>query len=241
MHKTAITILFAAAALTFSAIASAQTTTCTPIYGGGQTCVEAGNIQLDKKIRHPETNQFVDHLTTDSPRFTHDQQVTFTIRVQNTGNNTLSGITVEDTLPGALVYTDKNGEFNADRNTVTYTIDRLDKGQARTITVQTRVVGQEALAGSDITCLANLVRAFTDDTRNNPSTDTTKFCIEAQQVSEQPSAPQQPGVPPTTKGGLPIAPQPQSATSPRTGPEMLALIGLLPAGLGGLLLRRKTK
>lgn len=48
-------------------------------------------------------------------------------------------------------------------------------------------------------------------------------------------------VPNMTKGGQPVYPAPQSQVAPSTGPEALALIGLIPTGLGGLLLRRKAK
>ncbi len=48
-------------------------------------------------------------------------------------------------------------------------------------------------------------------------------------------------VPSMTKGGQPVYPAPQSEVAPNTGPEALALVGLIPTALGGLLLRRKIK
>ncbi len=48
-------------------------------------------------------------------------------------------------------------------------------------------------------------------------------------------------VPNMTKGGQPVYPAPQSEVAPNTGPEALALVGLIPTALGGLLLRRKAK
>lgn len=45
----------------------------------------------------------------------------------------------------------------------------------------------------------------------------------------------------TTKGGLPVLPPSQQKTTPPTGPEMLGLLTLLPAGALGYYLRKKTK
>ncbi len=44
-----------------------------------------------------------------------------------------------------------------------------------------------------------------------------------------------------TKGGLAVNPPAQATTTPKTGPEMFSLIGLLPAAGIGVWLRRKTK
>ncbi|HVF69653.1 MAG TPA: hypothetical protein VNA13_03750 [Xanthomonadales bacterium] len=47
--------------------------------------------------------------------------------------------------------------------------------------------------------------------------------------------------PTTTKGGLPVYPPTKATTTPSTGPESIALIGLIPSAIGGVLLRRKSK
>ncbi len=47
--------------------------------------------------------------------------------------------------------------------------------------------------------------------------------------------------PPTTKGGLPVYPPTKATKTPDTGPESLALFGLIPSAIGGMFLRRKSK
>lgn len=52
--------------------------------------------------------------------------------------------------------------------------------------------------------------------------------------------PQSKAIPDTSKGGLPVT-QPQPVNQlPNSGPEMLALFALVPTGLAGYLLRKKS-
>lgn len=46
--------------------------------------------------------------------------------------------------------------------------------------------------------------------------------------------------PTTSKGGLPVYPPTKATTTPETGPESIALFGLIPSAVGGMLLRRKS-
>lgn len=48
------------------------------------------------------------------------------------------------------------------------------------------------------------------------------------------------GFPSQSKGGFPVQTMPRATTTPNTGPEMLAVFGLIPALLGGWYLRKKA-
>lgn len=54
------------------------------------------------------------------------------------------------------------------------------------------------------------------------------------------SQPMQPAQQPQTKGGMVYAPS-TAKQIPNTGPELLGLIGLIPAGVTGFFLRKKTQ
>lgn len=223
---------------------------CNPIYGGGQTCQQTGNITVDKKIKHPIENRFLDQLTSDDPSFTPDQQITFTIDVKNTGRSTIKNIALEDLFPPSLIrYDDKVGTFDNSTKILSYKIDELKGNEAKKITFKARVLKADQFPNNnDPVCLLNQVRAYTSRNKNNPSQDNVRFCVEKQGVTQQPQQTEKPKPTPTkmqlpdqTKGGLPVKPQPNVSKSPKTGPELLALIGLLPAAGAGFFLRRKAK
>ncbi len=233
--------------LVFTQVVFSQSSRCEPIYNGGLTCVESGNILIDKKINHPTNQrQFVDQLGSEDPHFAPNQELTFIIDVKNTGKSTLSKISVIDIFPPQFVeYVDGVGVFDRKTKLFTFTIDQLKEGETKRITIKARTAKADQFPGNAIACLINQAQAYTDRTKNNPSQDNVRFCVQRQgQITQPPSnggpTPTPVRQPDTTKGGLPVQPQPNAKTSPKTGPEALALIALLPSGLIGLLLRKKT-
>lgn len=233
--------------LVFAQVVFSQSSTCEPIYNGGLTCVESGNILIDKKIKHPTDNRYLDQLTSDDPVFVPDQQITFTIAVKNTGRSAINSITIEDLFPPSLIrFDDKIGKFDSKTKIFTYPIDKLSANEEKKITLKARVLKADQFPNNnDPVCLLNQARVFTERTKNNPSQDNVRFCVQRQgQITQPPTiggpTPTPIRLPDTTKGGLPVQPKPNAKTSPKTGPEALALIALLPSGLIGFLLRKKT-
>lgn len=200
--------------LALAGTAHAAGTNCQIIYGGGEVCPPASGFNIEKKALQPSALPNTD--------------VTFQITVTNTGSQTIPTLTVTDTLPDFLNFKSGPGSFDASKKTITYTVDNLAPGQSNTQTIVVTTADSKVLPSDKSTvCVPNHVVVV------NKSGDTdaasAQVCIEKQVV------------PPTTKGGLPIMPVPQKQfQAPPTGPEMLALIGLIPAGLGGFMLRRKT-
>jgi hypothetical protein len=134
-------------------------------------------------------------------------------------------------------------------------IDKLNANDTRNILLTGRIGGADLFPSNrSLVCLANQVEAKTG---SKEASDNVQFCVNTGNTvtqgtttpsgtfpSFQPrvtTAPQQTQPQPnTTKGGVTVYPAPTTQTAPPTGPEMLGLISLLPAGLGGLYLRRKT-
>lgn len=204
---------------------------CQPIYGGGQTCVTAGKILIDKKILHPtqktkggDLSTFVDNLSINDPKYSPLQTVKFQLVVTNTGDSTLSEVKVTDILPAYVNFVAGPGNFDASNRTLTFNIVNLNPNESRKFTIETKVVAPDSLpSGQGVVCVVNQASALFD---SEESKDNSQFCIERKV---------------TTKGGLPVVETPKGITqTPATGPELLSLIGLIPAGAAGLFLRRKA-
>lgn len=195
-------------------------TTCQPIYGGGQTCITTGNLIINKMVQDPLTGQFVDNINVNSSsKFVPGQTINFQLNLTNSGNSNILQVAVKDTLPAEVTFVSGPGNFDVNSRTLTFTTDNLAAGQTRTFSVEARAndINQGTV------CVVNQATA----TGNNGQTsqDNSSFCIQKGAL---------------TKGGLPVFPPPKVFTTPPTGPELIPLIGLLPAGLSGWFLRRKS-
>lgn len=199
---------------------------CQVVYGGGQTCKDITKFTIDKKVqRITKGGEFVDNLSMNDEKFAPEQQITFKITVKNTGDKTIEDLDVADILPQELVFVSGPGNFNASTRTLSYRIESLDAGKTHenTFVVKSKPAS-ELPADKGIICTVNTARSVAQD--NSTAQDTSEVCI-------QKSVPQKPGTPQVFKGGT-------VKETPSTGPEMLALIGLVPAGAAGMYLRRKS-
>lgn len=228
--------IFAFYFLIFAMSASADVT-CTPIYGGGQTCVQTGNVLINKTVANSQTGAFVDNLGVNDPKYSPDSTVTFQLTVTNTGGTALSRITVRDILPQYVNFNAGAGSFDSNTRTLSFDTANLNPNESRTFVISAKVVPANQLpANQDVTCVVNQTTATAE---NQTSQDNAQFCIQKQVVAG--AAPQvTPGVPPVTKGGLKVFAPPQAVTTPPTGPEALALIALLPTGALGYFIRKRT-
>jgi len=213
----------------FAQTAFAATSNCQPIYGGGQTCVQSANLVLNKTVLNPQTNQYVDNLGMNDAKYGPDSTVTFQLTLTNNGGTNLSKVTVKDVFPQFVTFVAGAGSFEATNKTLTFAVDNLAPNESRTFTVTGKTSNEAGLpANTNVVCVVNQATATAED---KSSSDNAQFCI-AKQV--------QPTVAPTTKGGLKVLPPTQAKTTPPTGPEAFALIGLFPAGAFGYFLRKKA-
>lgn len=199
---------------------------CQPVYGGGQNCITTGTILVNKKVQNPQTGQFVDNLGTNDTRFSAGQAVNFQITLTNTGSTVIPQTAIKDTFPGFVDFTSGNGSFDSNTKTLTFTTDNLSPGETRTFSISGKVIDAKGLPDG-VTCVVNQATATTNT--GQMSQDNAQFCMQKQAVTT------------TTKGGLPVLPPPAVTTTPATGSELLPLIGLLPAGLSGFFLRKKSR
>lgn len=198
---------------------------CTPIYGGGQTCPPPGDITIDKTVQTPQNGIFVNNLTVNDPKYTPGQSVNFKIVITNTTSTKISKVTINDVFPSYLTFESGSGNYDSGKNTLTFTLDNLNGGESRTYDLKAKIIDSASIPFTNgVVCVVNQAIGTTSD--NKSAQDNSQLCIQKETV---------------TKGGLPVAPAPKVTTTPPTGPEMLPLLALIPGGLAGYLLRKKSK
>ena len=230
IKTTIATLALTGAFLATATAAYAGGSQCQIVYGGGEVCDNKIEFTLDKKVLNPNKGgEFVDNLTINDARFQPGMPATFKIIVKNTGDKKIDTLTVVDTLPTYLNFVSGPGSYNASNRTITYTVSNLEKDQSNEQTFAVNIVGQNDLPQNQgITCMTNNAQA----TDNNGITakDSAGLCVQ-----KDITVPGNPTPTPMIYQKVPVK------NIPNTGPEMLPLLGLIPAGLSGLILRKKSK
>lgn len=202
---------------------AAGNSNCQVIYGGGEVCTTDFKFTIDKMVQKPSKGgEFVDNIAMDDVRFYANDTITFKIKVTNTGTSDIDTLTVTDTLPENLTITKAPGATNG-RN-ISYNVSNLKAGESREELI-TVTVNSNLPADKSVTCLTNTASAR--DNHGNTANDNASFCLEKEIVTAKPT--------PQVFEKTPVK------NIPNTGPEMLPLLGLIPAGLAGIAMRRKTK
>lgn len=250
MKQLILSIALIAGSFLSAPFAHAQTSPeCNEIYNSSGACQLSNAIDVTKQVQNPANNEFVDVLNPSEARIAPDQNAVFRITITNRSSGTLRNINLTDVIPSSLTFVGtQKGEFNESNRTLSYFIESLEEGASESFEAQTRVAPANELPSGGIVCLTNLV---TVKTGRETATDNVQFCVGAGQ-SESGSNTQESGssngsastgtnsVPTTSKGGKEVHGAFTPATSPNTGPEILALLPLLPAAMGGYYLRRRT-
>lgn len=179
---------------------------CISVYGA--TC-PSSQLFIEKKVQNPKTGEFVNVLSSSTATFAPDSEVNFRIEVKNTGTAGVSGVFVQDRLPGNIKFVSSNpsGSFDEKSNILSWTMD-LNAGESKFIQVKIQVKSASDL-NFDISCMTNFVQAQKDAQTAQAN---AVFCIQAKALKEVP----------------------QVTETPRTGPSALLWILsaiLLPLGL----------
>ena len=203
-------------------------TSCQPIYGGGQSCTTSNNIVIDKTVLNPQSNQFVNNLSINDPKYLPGLIATFQIAITNTGNKNISTIDVKDIFPQYVIFGAGAGTFDINTNTLSFSLTDLAPNETRKYSIVGRVFNAENIPGTvgSVVCVVNQAIAMINN--NNVSQDNSQFCIEKTAVASVV----------TTKGGFPVLSSVPTTSTPSTGPEALVLFGLIPTGITGLMLRK---
>lgn len=219
LKLTSALLTAAAVILTTASVVSASgTSNCEVVYGGGEVCPTNVSFTLDKQVKVPSKgDQFVDNLTINDTLFTPSQDVTYQIKIKNTGNTTISQVVAIDALPASLTYVG-GGSYDAGTKTVKFEAKNLEAGKEAVFFLTAKVKDAKSLNTTNPECVTNVVTA--NDGKGTRAEDTANLCI--------------------SKPGVQVQPQVPAKSIPNTGPEALALLLLPPVGAAGLYLRRKA-
>lgn len=141
---------------------------CETQYGGGETCLRTGELQIDKEVFDSNSSNYVDNLGFQGKTFISNEEIIFKLNVKNVGDDTLFNIKVTDTLPSFLFFEEG---FEG-----TYTIDKLNPGDSDERIIKARVVSQSQLpSDKSLVCIVNTAEATADN--NEHDKDTAQFCL----------------------------------------------------------------
>lgn len=221
---TSASLLMTSPAIAGTGTYGSTTTVCQPTYGGN-TC-ENTELLIDKKVADPKNQTkggsltFTDNLGVNDTKYSAGQTVTFQIVVTNTGDKTLNNVVVKDVLPQYLTVNanaNSGWSFDSKSRTLSTKIDELKPAQAKTFTLSTVIENASQLPTTqDITCVVNQSFASVNDMSVQ---DNAQLCIQKT---------------------LTVYPAPKAKTTPKTGAEVLVLVGLIPSAIGGLILRKRA-
>ncbi len=224
-----IVLVFVFALLAPVTIFAAGSENCKPIYGGGESCLPQDKISVDKKVKEPNSNKFVDNLTQAQAKYKAGDTITFELTITNKGKDTLKEVTAIDKLPSYIVYTSGPGNFDPKTRTLSFKFNNLKPNESRKF----MVVGTVDNVGKS-TCVVNYASVRSG---NLKADDNSRFCLEQSVCAEGPAS--HPKI--TTKGGFPIMQAPSGMKeTPATGPAALPLLSLFPLGLAGFYIRKKV-
>lgn len=229
--KLALKLAFLLAVILFVfPLKSYADTSCQPIYGGGQSCVTTNNIVVNKTVLNPQTNQFVDNLGINDPKYQPGFTTSFQISVTNTSNSNISRVDVRDIFPQYVGFASGAGSFDPNTNTLSFSLVNLAPNETRTYGIVGRVFNADQIpvAQGSTVCVVN--QAIATVNGSNASQDNAQFCIQ----KNIPTAVA------TTKGGFPVLSSVYTISAPATGPEAFALFALLPTGFAGWMLRKNA-
>jgi uncharacterized repeat protein (TIGR01451 family) len=228
LKKTAISVITVLLTLGAITVANAAGSQCQIIYGGGEVCNKEVSFNLSKFVQSPtKGGDFVHNLQVTDVHFMPGQIVSFKITVKNTGKDIIDRVSVTDSLPQFLTFVAGPGNYNNSSKILTFELENLAPNETREVVISTKVVDVNALpSNQSIVCTVNQVNA-NDDTGASAQ-DSSQLCIERQiTIAPTPT--------PMIYAKVPVK------SIPSTGPEMLPLLGLIPAGLAGFVLRKKSK
>ena len=152
---------------------------CSTQYGASEVCVKTGDLQVNKEVLDPKTNKFVDNMTVEGYHFAPSEEVTFRIKVKNSGDATLNNIKVTDTLPTSILEAINSGDLS-------YQIDSLNVDQTVERTFKVRAVNINNFPkNKTVACEYNVAKAQAGDKN---AQDMSQVCIEKKATSSLPKA-----------------------------------------------------
>lgn len=167
VKKASFLLIFGFITLAFFGKNAQAAVRCETQYGGGQVCVRTGELQIDKKVWHPQNKLFVDNLGIFDYKFAPGEEAIFQLNIKNVGDATFDKVTVQDTLPPY---------FELTSGSLSFEISDLTPGETETREIRARVVSAEKIPNDKtVICNVNTAEVWSGDNRDR---DTSQVCLE---------------------------------------------------------------
>lgn len=159
-------------------IPQAYADTCTTQYGqyGNSTNCQPSDLIINKQVKNPITNNFVENLSANDPTFSPGSDVWYRLTIQNTSGQTFDPVTVKDVLPTYETFVAGPGTYDANTRTLTFTLNNLIAGETRTVDIEAQVVATNQFPmGKTFVCVNNYAQV---SALNRFDSDTAQSCIQ---------------------------------------------------------------
>jgi uncharacterized repeat protein (TIGR01451 family) len=132
---------------------------------GGEVCIRIGELQINKLVFNPESQQFVDNLDVTDHKFAAGEEVIFRLKIKNVGDASIEKVTVNDTLPSFL---------NLTAGSLSFEINDLTPGETEEREIRARVIGEDSFPKDQtVVCDVNVAEARAKEMF---AKDTAKVC-----------------------------------------------------------------
>lgn len=145
----------------------------------GENCPPPADLLIDKEVKNPITNSFVENLGSTDPTFSPGSIVTFKLIVRNASGETFNPVEVVDQFPDYLTYVGSSvaGTYDAGKHRLVMKLENLIAGETREIEVTAKVADRSAFANDkSFFCASNYTKA-TAPARPDGTDDTAEFCM----------------------------------------------------------------
>jgi len=153
-------------------------------YGNGET---PADLTVNKEVKNPITNGFVENLGSADPTYSPDGTVTFRITVKNGSGETLNPVEVVDQLPTFLTFVGATvpSSYDAGLKRIVMKLENMIAGETRTLEVTAKISGKNTFAQNrSIFCTDNYVKV-TAPARPAGDDDSADFCIQTSVAGAQ--------------------------------------------------------
>lgn len=145
---------------------------CTPNYGGGQTCIFNKNFDIEKKVRKAGDDSWGDKVI----NVKKGEIVEFRIKIKNDGDLDVDGMKMEDKLPKEMERVGGSG--------LTEYWDDFEKGESKTFVIKAKVKDREYERENFEKCVVN--KAVVEYNGDEEASDTATVCYGSVKPTELP-------------------------------------------------------
>jgi len=145
-------------------------------YGGGSTPTD---LVINKLVKNPISNVFVENLGSTDPTFSPGSTATFRLVIKNGSGETMNPVTVVDQLPSYLTFVSATVPVTYDKglNKVIITLSDIIAGDTRIIDMVVAVAPKTSFPkGQSHFCVTNYSKV-TAPARPNGDDDTAELCM----------------------------------------------------------------